>query len=111
MAGFLEKSGLLRSVLDAMPLPVFVVDREFHLLDRNVAGQAFLESVGAGSVRQLRGDELHCLNGLTAPAGCGSGPACPQCVLRRTVTESAGRTAPHRQGWKLERLDEKGSRS
>ena len=48
MEGFLERNRLLRAVLDALPLPVFVIDREIRVVDRNAAGAKFLGDAGAG---------------------------------------------------------------
>ena len=64
MSDFLEKNGLVRTVLDAMPLPVFVLDRDLRILDSNGAGAKFLGDAGAGPVHGLPGDMLRCLIAL-----------------------------------------------
>jgi hypothetical protein len=108
--GFLEKNKLLRVALDAMPIPVFVIDREFALRDCNAAGVAFLGPASGRSLRLLSGDALHCVNALAAPGGCGTSPACPECSLRTSVRESIARGEPVRRRWTLERSDERGKR-
>lgn len=110
MEGFLERNRLLRVALDAMPIPVFVIDRGFALRDSNAAGEALLGAVSERSLRRLGGDALHCVNALAAPGGCGTGAACPECSLRASVRESIARGEPVRRRWTLERSDERGKR-
>jgi hypothetical protein len=110
MAGFLERNKLLRVALDAMPIPVFVIDRGFALRDNNAAGEAFLGAVSERSLRRLSGDALHCVNAFAAPRGCGTGAACPECSLRASVRESIARGEAVRRRWTLERSDERGKR-
>lgn len=110
MAGFLENNLLLRTALDTMPIPVFVVDRDFNLLDANVAGTAFLGAVKEQPLRTLAGEALHCINALAATGGCGASPFCTECVLRSTVRESIARGLPVRRRWTLERSEARGKR-
>jgi hypothetical protein len=108
MEGFLEKNRLLRVVLDALPLPVYVVERECHVVDCNAAGAAFVESSREQLVGRLPGDLLQCIVALAAPGGCGSGAACSSCLLRSTITCAAAAGAPVRRGGVLERKGEQG---
>lgn len=97
VADFLERSGLLRAVLDAMPLPVFVIDGEVRLVDRNEAGAKFLGDAGTGALRRLPGELLHCIVALSAPGGCGTGARCRECVVRSTIDASIALGAPVRR--------------
>jgi hypothetical protein len=108
MDGFLEKNQLLRAVLDAMPLPVFVIDRDLRVVDRNEAGAKFLGDAAAGLRHRLPGDILHCVVALSSPGGCGTGAACADCVLRGAVAASLALDAPVRRHGTLERKSESG---
>lgn len=110
MAGFLEKNRLLRAALDAMPVPVFVVDRSFVLLDANRAGHAFLGSAAEQPLRTIAGEALHCINALAAGGGCGTSEACGRCVLRAAVVEAATLQRPVRRRWTLARAEGQASR-
>jgi len=104
MDGFLERNQLLRAVLDAMPLPVFVIDRNISIVDRNAAGAKFLGDAGAGLLLRLPGDALHCVVALSSPGGCGTGAACADCVLRGVIAASLAEGASVRRHGILEQM-------
>jgi len=108
MSDFLEKSGLVRAVLDAMPLPVFVLDRELRILDSNDAGAKFLEGAGADQAPRRPGDMLRCLVAIASPGGCGTGDPCKSCVLRGAIVASIAQGVPVRRRGTLERLGARG---
>lgn len=108
MSDYLEKNGLLRAVLDAMPLPVFVLDRETHIIDRNEAGARFLEDAGAGPLHRGPGDFLHCIVALSSPGGCGTDASCADCVLRGVIVASIAQSAPVRRRGILQQMTESG---
>ena len=110
MEGYLEKNRLLRAVLDAMPLPVFVIDREIRLVDRNEAGAKFLGDAGTGLLHRPPGEILHCVVALSSPGGCGTGAACPDCVLRGVIVASLEQDAPVRRHGILVRMGEGGAK-
>ena len=89
---------LLRQLLDAIPSYVFLVDRDVTILDYNAAAGAFL---GIGQRRILRhraGDVFHCLHSRDVTAGCGRGPFCKSCLVRRAVNEAfVGKKCVRRQ--------------
>jgi PAS domain-containing protein len=78
-----------RSILDAMPVMVFVVDAELVVRDMNAAARKMLNK-NATLLHRLRGGEvLDCLHRQDHPSGCGRGPACQSCVIRDSVNKSA----------------------
>lgn len=78
---FLDQ-GLHRALFDAMPLPVFVVDKDVNVLECNAAA-ARLFKPGRQTTRQRKaGDVLHCLHTTESPKGCGGAAACSDCGLR-----------------------------
>jgi len=79
-----------RTLLDAMPLMIFVVDSDLRIHDLNAAAATGFGLEPAASLQRRSGDVLQCLHAQESPAGCGSGPACRTCVLRTAVAESRG---------------------
>lgn len=81
---FLEQ-GFHRAVLDAVPLPVFVVDRDVTILDYNSAAAKILGTPRKKSLNRRAGDALHCLHSTETPGGCGHSNFCSDCVVRQAV--------------------------
>ncbi|MCC7518273.1 MAG: PAS domain-containing protein [Verrucomicrobiae bacterium] len=74
-----------QKVLDAIPLPIFLVDDDLRILASNKAARPFLGKDPAKAYRRRGGDLFHCLHSTDAPEGCGHGDACRECVLRNSV--------------------------
>jgi PAS domain-containing protein len=77
-----------RSLLDAVPLPVLVVDADVRIADANAAAARLLAVEPAEILRKRGGEALHCIHATDVPEGCGQGPACSDCVIRGSVTAS-----------------------
>lgn len=75
----------LRSVLDAVPSPMFVIDAGLCIRDANRAATAELAGQGSLIDRKLCGEVLHCANAVEPSGGCGTTPACRHCVVRNSV--------------------------
>ena len=75
----------LRSVLDAVPSPMFVIDAGLCIRDANRAAAVEMSGTGGLVDRKLCGEVLHCANVARSPGGCGTAPACRQCVVRNSV--------------------------
>lgn len=103
---FLDQ-GLHRVLFDAMPMPVFVVDKDVNVLECNVAATRLFEPGKQAPKPQSAGDILHCLHTTESPKGCGGASACSDCGLREAVrTASKGRAV--RRQWAEMELMEKG---
>ena len=91
--------------LGAIPIPVFIVDRDVKVRDLNSAArQAFL--LDKDSVYQRRGGEvLHCLHAADVPEGCGRGPLCSDCEIRNSVNACFEGKATHRKKVTFHRAD------
>lgn len=77
----------LRAVLDAIPVPVFVVDEDVRVLDMNEAARPLAGDVNPAEVLYRRGGHvLHCIHAHDVPEGCGRGPSCKDCAIRNSVT-------------------------
>ena len=101
MASPLEPTNddLLRTVLDAMPSAVFVVDRDVRIIDTNRAARALIRATRHTDREPLRaGEALHCLHAFDHSAGCGRSVDCGDCVIRRAVQDAfAGRHSLRRR--------------
>jgi PAS domain-containing protein len=84
----MSNEALLRQLLDAMPSYVFLVDRDVSILDYNAAAGEFLGAGPQSILGQRGGNVFHCLHSRDVPAGCGHGPYCESCVIRRSVKEA-----------------------
>ena len=98
---FLDQ-GLHRALFDAMPLPVFVVDKDVNVLECNAAA-ARLFKPGRQTTRQRKaGDILHCLHTTESPKGCGGAAACSDCGLRAAVRAASQGQSVRRQWAEME---------
>jgi len=98
---FLDE-GLHRVLFDAMPLPVFVVDKDVNVLECNAAA-ARLFGQGRRTRKQSRaGDILHCLHTTESPKGCGGASACSDCGLRAAVRAASQGRAVTRQAAEMD---------
>jgi PAS domain-containing protein len=91
-----------RTILDTLPVPVFIVDNDVRIHDLNIAASE-LFGVRKREIYKMRGgDALHCLNSLTASEGCGRSPVCEDCIIRNSVASSLGGTAVSRKRMKFQ---------
>lgn len=80
---------MLRSVLDAIPSLLFVVDDDVKIQDYNAAAAELL-SVEKPAVLQRRGgDVLHCIHATDVPEGCGRASFCKHCIIRNSVAAAS----------------------
>lgn len=91
----------LRSLLDAIPSMVFVVDEDVVVLEANRAAHRVLGGNPEVALRRLCGEVLHCLHSGCGgepggPSRCGTTDSCETCVLRVS-------TRAAREGFRVER--------
>ncbi len=77
-----------RTILDTLPIPIFIVDTDVRIHDLNIAAsQGF--GVHKQEIYKMRGgDALHCLNSVQTAEGCGRSGFCESCVIRNSVRAS-----------------------
>jgi hypothetical protein len=76
-----------RTLYNAIPSPVIVVDHDVRIRDANEAGLALLGRK-EGLYLKRGGEALHCLNHFATPAGCGHADACGGCIVRNSVARA-----------------------
>jgi len=85
---FLDQ-GLHRVLFDAMPMPVFVVDKDVSILEYNAAAARLFGTNKATVLNRRGGNVWRCLHSREGSEGCGHAPACKDCVVRESVRAAA----------------------
>jgi PAS domain-containing protein len=76
---------MLRSVFDALPSLIFVVDEDIKIQEYNAAAAEFLSGKRAAILKHRGGEVLRCLHATDVTEGCGRAPFCKTCVIRNSV--------------------------
>jgi PAS domain-containing protein len=97
-----ERGEFHKTVLDAFPSPVFVVEKDVRIIDLNAAAARMVGKDRAFVLRRKGGDVLHCIHSKETLEGCGKAPYCKECVVRNSVNESLTGLKLVRQKAKLE---------
>ncbi len=77
-----------RTILDAIPLAIFVVDEDVRIRTLNDAAAATFGLQESLVLNRRGGEALHCLHAQDAPGGCGRGSFCQDCIIRNAVQET-----------------------
>jgi hypothetical protein len=89
-------------LLNAIPVPMFIVDDDVRILDSNTAADLAF-GLSKEAIRSRRGGEvLGCLRSHEVPEGCGRSPACKKCVIRNSVASCLGAIATTQRRMKFE---------
>lgn len=94
-----------RTVYNAVPSPILVVNEDVCILDHNQAAKAILAPQSQAVLRRRAGEVLHCLNANRTPEGCGRSEPCRECVIRGSVNRCLATGALTRQKARLELTD------
>ena len=86
-----------RSLLDAIPMPILVVDEDVRIMDFNKAAVTMLGDPSEFVFQRRGGEVLHCIHSTDVSEGCGHGPHCSTCIMRNSVNESILGKNIHRQ--------------
>ncbi len=84
MTNSAAEGNLFQVLFNALPLPLFRVNKEVEILDLNNAAKILFNTSPAQALRKKGGDILHCIN---AASGCGNAPSCADCLIRNSVRE------------------------
>jgi len=95
---------ILRSVFDAIPSFIFVVDDDVRIQDYNAAAAELLLLQRSAVLKRRGGEVLDCLHASEVPEGCGRAPLCKDCVIRNSVAEAFQGNRVVRRRKKLEIL-------
>ncbi len=86
-----------RSILDAMPYPVLVLEESFRIVDANSAASQVI-GIGIAEARWQRpGEVLHCIHSTETQQGCGGAESCGRCPVRASIQRAFNGEYPPRQ--------------
>jgi len=98
---FLDQ-GFHRVLFDAMPMPVFVVNKDMCIFDYNTAAAQLMNKDKKTIIRRRGGDVLNCVHSMEGAEGCGSAPACRDCMVRKSVRKAVRGSRVTRQSAQME---------
>ncbi|MGB7748116.1 MAG: hypothetical protein WBN75_12605 [Verrucomicrobiia bacterium] len=93
----IKQSDYNRTIFDATPLQLFIVDNDVRVLDCNATANKALGGDKSLIYRRRGGELLHCIHSTDVPEGCGRGEHCKDCLIRQSVTAAF-------QGKKIDRI-------
>lgn len=79
---------LYKDILNALPIPVFLVDADMFVLESNHAAHDLLIAPARSTPGQRGGHVLSCLNAVNRTEGCGRTPYCGTCGLRSALNNA-----------------------
>ncbi len=87
----------ITAMLENVPIIMLLVDRERRVRKANVAASRFANRPQEDMLGRRGGEAIRCLHSLDVPEGCGFGPSCGTCAVRRTILDTF-ESGANRQG-------------
>lgn len=78
-------AGMPLAILDSIPVPLFLVDRDLRLLWGNASARQNISTYRSCVDFKHGGEVLRCLNHTATSEGCGRSPQCRKCIVRISV--------------------------
>lgn len=107
----LNDNSLYRSILNAIPSPVFIVDDDVQIADLNGVASAMSGGEMVAVLKRRGGEVLHCLHSTDVEEGCGRAPFCKRCVIRNSVKTCLAGQAVSRARMKMDFLPGSGRKA
>lgn len=82
----IPSTDLIANVFDSLPLPAFVVDHDFNIIEFNLAGAKLLDRMPFAVLRLRGGEQLQCIHS-TESTGDGAAGVCQDCFGKNFVRE------------------------
>jgi hypothetical protein len=79
---------MVRTIFDALPSIIFVVDEDVRIQEYNKAAAEFLKANRSSILKRRGGDVFHCIHTTDGSGECGHGPLCKDCIIRGSVAEA-----------------------
>jgi PAS domain S-box-containing protein len=83
-----ESRAELAAIFDSTPTLMILVDQERRVRKINRAAMETANRPAEEMLGRRGGEALRCIHALDVPAGCGFGPACQTCTVRRVVLDT-----------------------
>ncbi|OGV74712.1 MAG: hypothetical protein A3K18_15180 [Lentisphaerae bacterium RIFOXYA12_64_32] len=87
----------LAAIYQNVPVFMLLVDGDRRVRKANASVLEFVGRPAAEMIGRRAGEVLRCLHSLEAPTGCGTGPHCRECTVRRTVMDTLETGQSHKQ--------------
>jgi len=84
----LEKSDIIKSILHAIPLPIFIVDEDVRIFWSNQSAAPLLDMEPDLVFLRRCGEVFHCVHAVESAEGCGRTEFCKDCPIRNSVQQS-----------------------
>ncbi|MFH0726744.1 MAG: GAF domain-containing protein [Pseudomonadota bacterium] len=91
-----EQEEELSAIYENAALIMMLLDGERRVCKANKAALEFAGLPAAAATGIRAGEVIHCLHALDSPQGCGFGPTCGECTIRRTVLDTFETGLNHR---------------
>jgi PAS domain-containing protein len=91
---------LIANMFDALPLPAFVVDHDFNIIEFNLAGARLLDRVPFAVLRLRGGEQLQCVHSVESADGAAT-EACRECIVNNFVHAVFGEAKARRNTGRL----------
>jgi PAS domain S-box-containing protein len=76
------------AIFEGVPLALLLVDGDRRLLRLNRSASEFCPNGGDSLRGNTLGQSVRCIHAEEDPRGCGFGPSCPECSIRRAVAQT-----------------------
>ena len=96
-AAIKEQEDQLATIYENAPLIMVLLDRDRRVRRMNKLAEQFAGREASELIGKYGGEALGCLNALDDPKGCGFGPHCQECTVRRTVLDTFETGRSHHQ--------------
>ncbi|MEW6348699.1 MAG: PAS domain S-box protein [Thermodesulfobacteriota bacterium] len=92
-----EREEELCAIYENAPLILMLIDSDHRVRKTNVAATTFAGRSPSEMEGMKGGEALRCVHSLDDPKGCGFGPVCEKCRVRRTVIDTLETGTSHHQ--------------
>jgi hypothetical protein len=83
-----ERPDMFRTLFDALPASVFVVDQDVRIQMVNQTARGFFTDDENTFLKRRAGGALNCIHATETALGCGHAGACRRCIIREAVTNA-----------------------
>lgn len=92
-----EQEEELSAIYENAPLIMMLLDGERRICKANKMALDFASLPAAAAIGLRGGEAMRCLRAFNTPDGCGFGPHCDECTVRRTVMDTFETGVSHQQ--------------
>lgn len=83
-----EREQELATIFENAPYVMLLLDRDRRVRKSNAQACAFTGLQDSEMINRRNGEALHCVHAIDTPEGCGFGPYCLECIVRRTIMDT-----------------------